>query len=141
MARLPPALDVHFRQPWRTPAAPRDGRAGVGENAACGDRVALELTPGASGGLEVRLSLRGCSAVIALGSAAASALADQPLERAKALDVEQLARSLGGLAPTQQHAVAVVARALAGALQQVEGPGDGTGSQTGVGRPSEPGLG
>lgn len=141
MARLPPALDAHFRQPWRTPAAPLEARAGVGENPACGDRLALELAPGPSGALEVRSSVRGCSAVIALSSAAASALAGQPMERAVGFDVAELARSLGGLGPTQQHAVAVVARALAGALQHARARACGSGSETGVGRPSEPGLG
>jgi NifU-like protein involved in Fe-S cluster formation len=98
----------------------------VGENPACGDRLALELAPGPSGGLEVRSSVRGCSAVIALSSAAASALAGQPFERAAGLDVAELAGSLGGLGPTQQHAVGVVARALAGALQHVRDGSAGT---------------
>jgi NifU-like protein involved in Fe-S cluster formation len=141
VARLPAALDAHFRQPWRTPAAPREARAGVGENPACGDRLALELAPAPAGGLEVRMGVRGCSAVIALASAAASALSGQSLERAAGLDVAELARALGGLAPTQQHAVAVVSRALAGALQHARAAAAGAGSETGLGRPSEPGLG
>lgn len=115
MARLPPPLEQHFRDPWRTPAAPASGAGGQAENAVCGDWVHLELH-GAPQALEVRLAVRGCSATIAVASLVARSAHASELCAARALDVRALVAVAGGLAPVQQHAAAVVERAWASAL-------------------------
>lgn len=118
MARLPPALEQHFRQPWRGagPPAPRAG--GEAENPSCGDWVQLELSA-AAGATQVRMAVRGCSATIAVASLVASRLDGQPPSVARRADVRALVDSAGGLSQVQQHATAVVERALAAALASI----------------------
>ncbi len=116
MARLPPALEAEFRAPWRGVGAPAAESSGEGENAVCGDWVRLELDARRPEALGVRLSVRGCSATIAVASLVAREADGAALEQVRTLDVAALVEHRGGLAPVQRHAVAVVERALAGAL-------------------------
>ncbi len=115
MARLPPPLEQHFRAPWRTPSFPQAGAGGQGENAACGDRVQLELH-GPPSALQVRLAMRGCSATVAVASLVAQRVHSSKLADARALEVRALVEEAGGLSPVQQHAIAVVERAFGSAL-------------------------
>jgi NifU-like protein involved in Fe-S cluster formation len=116
VARLPPALDAEFRVPWRGAGAPVAEASGEAVNAVCGDWVRLELDARRPEAVGMRLSVRGCSATIAVASLVARSADGQTLEHVRALDVAALVEQSGGLAPVQRHAVAVVERALAGAL-------------------------
>lgn len=118
MARLPPALEQHFRQPWQGAGRPAPGSGGEAENEVCGDWVRLELLDG-PGGVQVRMGVRGCSATIAVASLVASSLDGQPQSTARTASVRELVEAAGGLSPVQQHATAVVERALAAALASI----------------------
>lgn len=115
MPRLPPALEAHFRDPWRSADAPAPQAGFAAENAVCGDVVEFEIA-GVAERIEVRLRMSGCSASIAVASLVARTADGGSAEAARRLDVADLVAGAGGLALQQQHAVALVARAWAGAL-------------------------
>jgi NifU-like protein involved in Fe-S cluster formation len=91
---------------------------GVGENQACGDQVRLALASDAQGRLEARFTARGCSASLALAAYVCAELDGRSLDDAAAFDLRAEVEHMGGLAPTQQHALELVTRALSGALAE-----------------------
>jgi NifU-like protein involved in Fe-S cluster formation len=121
MSALPPALEVHFRQPRNAAPAAPGASLGRSENLACGDwlELALECTEGRVE--RATFQARGCSATIACASLVTSALAGLALDRAREFDVAAAVAQAGGLPPTARHAAELVARALGAALSAARG--------------------
>lgn len=120
MSRLPEPLESHRKRLERAGTLPAGAVPGVGENQACGDRIELALAPTPEGALEARFRGRGCSASLALAAYVCAELDGRGLERARALDLRGDVETMGGLAPTQRHALELVARALELALAEAE---------------------
>jgi len=123
MPALRPWMRDHFEQPRNVgPLAGATAR-GEGRNPACGDLLELELRidPGRAGTvLEARFRAQSCSAVIACASLATERLRGLALEAAASLDLAAAVEEAGGLPPRSSHALAVVTRALHGALADHE---------------------
>lgn len=118
MARLPPKLQAHFLAPRhaRTPV----GADGLGRstNPACGDALEVGVWLAEGRVRELAWAGRGCAASLACASLAAERLSGLALADARAFDLAGAVQELGGLGPTQQHAVQLVARAIANALSK-----------------------
>ncbi|MCK6448954.1 MAG: iron-sulfur cluster assembly scaffold protein [Planctomycetes bacterium] len=118
MARLPEPLHSHFLAPRGVGStAGADGRA-VGRNLACGDE--LETAVWLRDGRVERVAwrARGCSALLACASYAAERLPGQPTASALAFELASEVAAMGGLGPTQGHAVQIVSRAWREALSK-----------------------
>jgi NifU-like protein involved in Fe-S cluster formation len=89
---------------------------GRAENQACGDQLWLGLRVANGRVSAAGFRAHGCSSLLACAALVCEALAGMDLERARAMDVEALARAAGGPPPRGLHATAVVARALRAAL-------------------------
>jgi nitrogen fixation NifU-like protein len=113
MPRLPAALEEHFRAPRHARALGAAARRGVGENAACGDALVLELEFTGDRIANAAFRARGCSAVIALADLVCERVRGLTLAEASAFDVARAVEGLGGLPPARRHAVEVCRRALA----------------------------
>lgn len=118
MSRLPEPLESHRRRLERGGTLPAGAPVGVGENQACGDQVRLALASGAQGRLEARFTARGCGASLALAAYVCAELDGRTLDAAGKFDLRAEVERMGGLAPTQMHAVELVTRALSGALAE-----------------------
>lgn len=118
MSRLPEPLDSHRKRLERGGTLPAGAPVGVGENQACGDEVRLALASDAQGRLEARFTARGCSASLALAAYVCAELDGRSLAEAERFDLRAEVERMGGLAPTQQHALELVSRALSGALAE-----------------------
>jgi len=116
MPRLPPALDAHFRNPWRAAGQPPLEAPVRAENEVCGDWIELGLTQRPQGGLSLSYRVSGCSATVAVASLLARSVEGASLSEARAFDLDAHVADAGGLGATQQHALAVVRRAWAHAL-------------------------
>ena len=85
------------------------------EDAACGDRMALDLKV-VDGRIEnARFRVQGCSGAIAAGSALASMLPGRPA-RPDAVTREELDAALGEVPTTKRHALRLALGTLAAAL-------------------------
>lgn len=118
MARLPPVLEQHFREPRHGVPAPAGAQVGRSENSACGDLLELGLVLDGERIDSATFQARACSATIAVASLVASALESLTVEEARSFDVAAAVSGAGGLPPTSRHAIDVVRRALLAALAQ-----------------------
>ncbi|MBM3991626.1 MAG: iron-sulfur cluster assembly scaffold protein [Planctomycetes bacterium] len=119
MAGLPEPLLSHRKALAPGPPRPLVSTGGVGENAACGDRIELWLAPE---GERVRCGYagRGCGAALALASFTAAALDGTARERLGTFDLRGEVERMGGLGRTQHHALELVLRALEQAREELE---------------------
>lgn len=118
MARLPEPLHSHFLAPRGAGATEgADGRA-AGRNLACGDELETAVWLRAGRIARVAWRARGCSALLACASYAAERLAGQSIESASGFDLAADVAAMGGLGPTQGHAVQIVSRAWREALSK-----------------------
>ncbi len=119
MKALPPALDLEFRNPYHGGMLPPNALCGEAENPACGDH--LELGIEVAGGVirSAGFQARGCSAVIACASLTCRTIEQRTVAEIAALDIGRFLSSHGRLSPERRHAVAIVSRALRGALARV----------------------
>ena len=128
MSAQPQRFREHFLRPQRIGSLEAANRSGESENVACGDWVRLELLCAGIRVQEARVQVRGCSATISCASLVAEAVEGLEVGAALTLDVRALAAAAGASARDLSHAPAVVARALAAAL---EGAGRGSGAEPG----------
>jgi len=118
--RYTESMRKHFLHPRNVGELVDAQAVGEAENSACGDRLKWFLRFTSEGRIDaVRFSAQACSAVIATASMVSEALSGLDVASARALDVDELVRSEGGLPPGRAHALEVVKRALASALASV----------------------
>lgn len=109
------ALRTLLRQaPGAGELAGEDVVRGRAEHAVCGDEVEVDVRLAGGVVAELAWRARGCPACMAAAAAAHGALVGAPFAQARARLAERVA-ALGGLGPTGQHALDLVANALAAA--------------------------
>ena len=108
----------HFEHPRNAGAVASPDASVRIENPACGD--VLQLTLKLSGGQieEIRFLAKGCVASMACASALTELVRGRTVERARALNREELIAAVGGLPPASAHASHLALDALAAALDQ-----------------------
>ena len=118
MTRLPAPLQQHFLAPRHCRATAGADGTGCGANAACGDALEVGVWLAGDQVREVAWAGRGCAAALACASLAAERVRGSSLRSARAFDLSAEVEAMGGLGPTQRHAVLLVARAFAEALSK-----------------------
>ena len=92
---------------------PHTGAAG---GAACGDLVRIAVKVEGENIVEAGFDAGGCGAVTAAASATVELIEGKPFLSACCLDIDEVARSLGGLTPSKRHAAELSVDALHRAL-------------------------
>ncbi|MCC6408343.1 MAG: iron-sulfur cluster assembly scaffold protein [Planctomycetes bacterium] len=118
MARLPPELQAHFLTPRHARAPVGADGLGRGVNPACGDALEFGVWLADGRVRDLAWAGRGCAAALACASLAAERVRGLALADARGFDLARAVQELGGLGPTQQHAVQLVTRAIAEALSK-----------------------
>lgn len=106
----------HFQHPRGQGSLPHATHAARVSDPACGDELELDLVVRAGVVEEARFRVRGCTAAIAAGSALATLLPGREAHAGSVTRAE-LEAELGEVPPTKRHALRLVDRALAAALQ------------------------
>jgi nitrogen fixation NifU-like protein len=113
----------HFEHP-RNSGSISDPDASVQlQNPACGDVLKLTLKCEEGRIVEIRFLAKGCVPSIACASALTELVQGQSVAGARAMQREQLVKSVGGLPPASSHAAHLAIDALHAALDQLAGPG------------------
>jgi nitrogen fixation protein NifU and related proteins len=107
----------HFREPRFVGVLPPPASTVSTENPVCGDILQLsgELRDGRLA--EVRFQVRGCTAAIAAGSAAATLLQGKTPAEARRIDATMVEQELGGLESASKHAARLAADGIQRLLQ------------------------
>lgn len=109
----------HFREPRHVGVLPAPACTISLENPVCGDTLQLSGRLEAGRIAAVGFQVRGCTAAIAAGSAAATLLEGKTLEQAAAIDADAVEAELGGLASTSKHAARLAADGVARLLRSL----------------------
>jgi NifU-like protein involved in Fe-S cluster formation len=92
--------------------------SGAAEHPVCGDRLELDCRVELGNVTEFAWRAEGCPATMAVAAAARRAVRGRPVAAAMAA-LERRVADLGGLARTEQHAIALFRRAWAEVVGQV----------------------
>lgn len=110
-----PAFLAHFQHPHGQGALEDATHHGAAEDAACGDRLALDLEVREGTVRDARFRVAGCAGAIAVGSALVTLLPGRPAA-VTAVTREDLERELGEVPRAKRHALRLGVAALAAAL-------------------------
>ena len=117
------ALEHYLSDRSRRGAVPAGAHTGSAGGAPCGDLVRLSLLVGDGRITRVSFDSEGCAATSAAAAAASELAEGVGVLEAASIGPEDLARELGGLAPTHRHAADLAADALHRALSSLAGSG------------------
>lgn len=109
MPRFSPTVVDHFTNPRNIgELAGANVRAFVG-NPVCGDQILLTAHVRDGVVVDLRFQAFGCSASLAVASLLTTVLKGSAVDRAAALDADEVEELTGGLAPDQRHVAALAA--------------------------------
>jgi nitrogen fixation protein NifU and related proteins len=99
----------HFKEPRFVGVLPPPACTVSTENPVCGDLLQLSADLHEGCLADVRFQVRGCTAAIAAGSAAASLLHGKSIAEARKVDAAAIEAELGGLENASKHAARLAA--------------------------------
>jgi nitrogen fixation NifU-like protein len=109
-----PAFLDHLTRPRAQGRLEGATHRGEAQDAACGDRLALDLAVRDGRVVDARFRVEGCPGAIAVGSALASLLPGRAAS-ADAVTAREIEAALGGVPPAKRHALRLAASALSAA--------------------------
>jgi nitrogen fixation NifU-like protein len=110
-----PAFLDHFERPRGQGSLADATHSGAAQEAACGDRLWLDLRIEGGTVREARFRVQGCPGAIAVGSALVTLLPGRPA-RPDAVGAAEIEALLGEVPPAKRHALRLAREALARAL-------------------------
>ena len=114
------AFKDHIAHPRNAGDLPDANATAEETNPVCGDRLRLNLRIRGEHIEAARFLAYGCPATLACGSALAEMLEGMTTEEALQLTRKEIARTVGGLPATKQHAAALAIETLRAAIEDRE---------------------